>query len=69
MGNVSKRSFRDLVSGPQPRCLSLTLSLNCGFSPVPMGKGLQAPPVVFSIHTDAVPFILDPHVTVTHLVK
>lgn len=69
MGNVSKQSFRDLVSGLQPRCLSLTLSLYCGFSPVPMGKGLKAPPVVFNIRTDAMPFILDPQITIIHLVK
>ena len=45
------------------------LSLNCGFSPVPVGQGFKAPPVVFNISTYAMPLILDTHIAIIHLVK
>lgn len=47
--NIFQTVFQGSFDGLQPRCLSPTLSLNCGFSPVPVGKGFKAPPVAFNI--------------------
>lgn len=65
----SKQPFRDRVSGLQPRYLSSTLSLNWGFSPIPVGKGFKALPRVFNINTYPKPLIFGTHSTVIHLLK